>query len=213
MTLRRVDKSLSAHPLCMSQDGWCSIDAPWIIHWTRSHRHPGCSIYNIFLTWIIYGSWSTFMFFSFLSHLNNDIRKHASSHDTLSRAQRGKPTFQATLKKSSLCILIQKILCGFISTNPSLLYFCNSDIWERPYSCEHCSSGVYVDNGYTHTCALRFLCVQTGETSVERISTNQNYVKPLFKSPLLSKVFRISCGELKLENWIRFDSNSSFMML
>lgn len=34
-----------------------------------------------------------------------------------------KTIFQAALKNSSLCILIQEIPCGFISTNPLLCFY------------------------------------------------------------------------------------------
>lgn len=62
------------------------------------------------------------MFFPLLSNLNNEIRQQTSSNDMLSRAQQGKPTFLKALKNSSY-ILIQGILCGFISTNPLLRFY------------------------------------------------------------------------------------------
>ena len=57
--------------------------------------------------------------FPFLSHLNNAIRKHASSNDAFKSAA-GKTYISRSAERLILCMLIQKILCGFISTNPSL---------------------------------------------------------------------------------------------
>lgn len=57
--------------------------------------------------------------FPFLSHLNNPIRKHTSSNDAFKSAA-GKTYISSSAERLILCTLIWKILCGFISTNPSL---------------------------------------------------------------------------------------------
>lgn len=105
--------------------------------------------------------------FPFLSHLNNPIRKHTSSNDAFKSAA-GKTYISSSAERLILCTLIRKILCGFISTNPSLrLYISVIPTSERSSTAGRTAArggGVYVDNGYRHICTLHFLCEQTGET-------------------------------------------------
>lgn len=104
--------------------------------------------------------------FPFLSHLNNPIRKHTSSNDAFKSAA-GKTYISSSAERLILCTLIRKILCGFISTNPSLrLYISVIPTSERSPTAGRTAArgGVYVDNGYRHICTLHFLCEQTGET-------------------------------------------------
>lgn len=99
----------------------------------------------------------------FRSHLNNEIKKHASSNYTFSGTQRGKPTFEAALRYSSLYMLKLKILCGFISTNPSLCFY----ISVIPTSERSPAAGKTAARGFTwimvidiHAHRFSFVCKQ-----------------------------------------------------
>lgn len=123
------------------------------ISFKRSDNHPGHFIITPFLTRTTTVSKSISLPICII-----ESRKHASSNDMLSRTQWGKPYISSITEKThSLYILAQKILCGFISTNPSVCLYIPSS--ERSPTAGKTAWMIVIDIR-----VLRFLCVQTGET-------------------------------------------------